>query len=353
MTFIDLLSDPSDQANQYFTLLQALDAIAKQAIDAPMLQRDELDQVFSQTLYHYPFDYLSPGLLVAERPSSSTEKLFNKPPRLNLIFADLYTAAAQGLFNGAFKQQSRQILDHYLAMFNSGATIGLDETRLSYQQKLISEEVAKDVLTDQELALFYALGKVLGEGYYCQKQSLTDAAKSLAMPIKQAQILEHSMRQKLLHQAITKTHTLVFLAEDYCQLILSLCRSSFYDPNDDYSRLAKKLLDSLFVRDLKDKLLIESLYAALYYLQLDFDEHLSQQLVKRWHGSDLSDSLKQTLTSEVASIDAFVDYFIHGTTGIAKEQVEIIQLDKNRLKDISQRQVYQSAFRAWRFVFSR
>jgi len=384
---IDPLAEYCQQKLQYQSILLELNKIATGSIDASMSQRDQLELRLIQSIYQQDFDALFGGCLV-EEPSKAT---FSKPLSFNCLLCDIYLTASRVLFNGQLRLVGQQLLDLLTSYFVDNQTGSDYGDKLESFKHCFNRQQIESGLTQDEQNLFLALIKKQPnctpseQQSFCyhNKQSLTDAAEFIGMELKQAQIIEYSLQQKLKDMAYfsdelrdlnnldelnkankkqlpTTQQNRSMEIQFQSQFIINLCKENFANNRIlhlDYAR--QQLLANLNESFLNEEgtngdLKIEVFYAAIYFLQVDFDSDLLKMLEQLWL-KDLSrvqvEALSLIYRTELELIQYFAQTFFDANIPLVKSDCQIIVFQKNNLSCLEEINRFRAEYRFHRLVF--
>ncbi|MDQ7049923.1 MAG: hypothetical protein Q9M92_10430 [Enterobacterales bacterium] len=289
-----------EQKTQYQTILIELDQIAHHTIDTPIFLRDQVEEKLMNSIYQQDFDALFGGCVIQQ-----PDCFHSKPLLYNLYLSDIYLTASRVLFNGQLRLVGQQILDYLNELFIQSKRPVNQSLKLEDLNHFFTRQQINQHLTGSEKNLFFSLIKQqpdsrLSEqqGFcYYNKRSLYESAKFIGMDLKQAQILEYSLQQKLKNlvkdssvNSSTKADNQVRLEnkkindiQPKMQFIINRCKENFTNNRIlQLDSIRPQLVGYLLESNLNIALKTQVFYASLFFLQLDFDKKIVACLKKYW-----------------------------------------------------------------------
>ena len=384
-----------EQKSQYQSLLIELDQTAHQAIDDPVFVRDRIEEKLMNSIYQQDFDALFGGCVVEH-----ADHYHSKPLLYNLYLSDIYLTASRVLFNGQLRLVGQQILDYLSQQFIQDKRSKNQSIKLEQLDHYFSLHEINQNLTDSEKNLFFSvikqqpdsrLSEQQGFCYY-NKRSLYESAKFIGMELKQAQIVEYSLQQKLKELVKSSCHRSAFKADkkdpkennitddiqQSMQFIINLCKENFANNRiQQLDFIRQKLVDCLSDSSLNLVLKSQVFYACLFFLQLDFDKNIVNCLKKYWL-EDFCQACDKNLTQkdsiELSAIHCFSQIFFESQqpdnhdkgkvidfrsksqpkaveTKWQKMKCQIICFQKNDLTCLEKISRFRAEFQLNRFVF--
>jgi len=180
-------------------ILKELTKVANQSITASLSKKEALFEQFLNTIYCGYFDELTGGLIL----DKGSNNIYYKSISINLSLCRLLLASDQVFYHGEFRLVANKILSNL-----TSSIIDSQNKKLEYENYFdikdffcsFDTKTLTLILEKSELALFKSLSnnKIIGNQLiYTKCHSLKDASSKINMHYKEAQILEHSINQKL------------------------------------------------------------------------------------------------------------------------------------------------------------
>ena len=374
--------------------LSKLDQIAKLSILEPPDKKKALAEEFSNFIYSGDIDSLYGGVII------KTSRGYCKPLSINFHLAEILIAADQVLYEGKFSYIGKMIMKNIV---NGLTRIDRDSNKTIIVKSqyyyafvelpnLFSMNELTSLLDAKEIALLVSLSAPKDEKFKVKQGnqllltdqcSLNDAANKIDMPIKEAQILEFSARNKLRtnknillkSQQPGEEKELKNYFEVNSLLLVSVAKLLLCEYSESTSKLSMKLFTSLYEelkrltprRRLSNYLIV----AGIELLQVNFKTSLLSQI-----NNLIADrpSLLNTLSDSQAIyheklITLFVDTAIkNGVEGIERivndndsqaigepsvgyEYTEILFLRKTQVSLNTELDRLRSDFNPYRFIF--
>jgi hypothetical protein len=180
-------------------LLVQLYGFSHASILDDLTEQSLFQATLTRFIYESSFDALNGGLITFTA-SDSEHAFFTKPTALNAMIADFLLCSDQVLYQGIYSQIAKKILA-YLGQQQSLEEIPFDLAQLPC---FVPNSISKKLLTPSEFGLFEALVNNGNSNFddsegrvCCYRRSLIDASQLINMPMKQAQIIEHQLVEKL------------------------------------------------------------------------------------------------------------------------------------------------------------
>jgi len=279
------------QWQQKERILEQFHQLAHASLLSDPKEKDTLLAQFYQLIYNGRFNSLNGGTFVIN------SKHCHIPTTTNLYLAEILIAADQVFFRGDFLLTARSILQSILAELSTNKIITNKQSNSMSINELdchFTHDQISKTLDDNECALLFSLiklSKPQPDYLIAYRRSLKDAASNIEMPIKQAQILEYSLLNKLReaknipanveNSILSKDAHNAFgdiLKQDFamnCNLIIAASSLSIAEPSGSVTAQLKNVfftLSDFCQTKIRDRVFIVNLiYAGLILLQLDFD----------------------------------------------------------------------------------
>ena len=272
-------------------LIDKLAELAKQSIlDSPD-ERLYYQDYFVNFIYQQKFDALFGGIIVQQENPTNPKLFYSKPLEANILICELLLDADQYFYTGELAYTGLQTINYFKQLLKSSSS-GLIEKEQLFEatqlNSMFSELELKQQLSEPEYQLFLALTceKLPSEKsshyfLFSQNTPLKLAAKAIDMPLKQAQILEYSMRSKLKVLRAQKTIDcsneidIENVIKTNCRLLVLLCKAYLYTGDSSFAELASQLQNSIFQQlkhqGLNRQIATTLIFSALSYLQVKFD----------------------------------------------------------------------------------
>ena len=291
-----MLIDPNAcQWQQKKKILDELYQISDLPVTAPTADRDKLKSGFLDYIFEQSFDALHGGLMLRDAASLSKMELFYKPIATNIIVCECLIAAALVFYEGEFLLIAEKIISMFCERLESENYYLLNDISFT-QKELTSNFSSQDIqriLDKDEIALLDALRnngafsnvQPVSIEYHC---SLKNAAEKIDMHYKQAQIVEHSLLEKLksntVRNKISKYSTLLTNPLDInCDMIVTLTNFTLYSPRSNKFAIAEKIYKQVFRQTNQQELqffeLCNLIHAGIILLQLDFKIEIFQTII--------------------------------------------------------------------------
>ncbi len=288
-------------------IFQQLTELAAQSIMAPKQQVDECSRRLQTLCLQLEFDALQGGLIMPMRtPEEPHQKtLFAKPILINCLIAELLLQADRYLYTGQLNRVAQQSIDYLVTQLENNSQRLITEEPVyalaslynSFDQSTLHQE-----LEQPELQLLTALicreslarTNIVGNGVLISyKYQLADAANVINMPLKQAQIIEHSVRTKLNRLAESKVHHYVPIANwltANCRLLQTISQALVLEDkqawHEKVTQLNHQLMTCLKQTQLTAEQRIAIVSAGLFYLQVEFEWSCADELLSQLESID-------------------------------------------------------------------
>lgn len=220
--------------------------------------------------------------------------------RHNLILAEFLLAAGRTFFDGEFIYLSERIMQATVGfMFKDNKPLIKSQVSFPIEQSPFNlKKENLSCLEPKEIKLLAALLKterfLSGQYYWISyRVSLSKAAEKAGIHYKQAQILEQSLRTKLLEKNQSKYNQAIYHCSaelDTCQQVLSTTiHTILWNRNEVYQALAeelKKLLVNRLIATVKLNAseCVYVCYGLLKYCQTNFDNELLGVIQQKLQG---------------------------------------------------------------------
>jgi len=357
--------------------LSQLRDCANQPITAPIDVKQSFLDRCEQFVFDQQFDALFGGMLVKQSKSGCENPIYSKPILANLYLVDILLATDQVFYSGEFSFVANKIVSYLLTKIPE-TEVGLVETTewflLSDLACAFDNKDLKNLLGYNELVLLDALIEDEGFGdkqhrLICYQRSLKTASKQINMHFKQAQIIEHGMRSKLIKRsksgATNKITGLDGVVSINCALVVALCQLQLFFKYEKLIKIAKTLFSKVLEHVSKARYeqkpldyhsLVDIAFARLILLQLDFDITVFDQIspLNSEINQQLSNLDSSTRLGEEQQYKAnFINQFIMRVTPIFGLELQEIKLPGAEAPntEFSSRTKFQIQNEAFRFVF--
>lgn len=282
------------QWKQKQSLLDQLQDIANLPITSLSQQRDTLEKQFSDYIFQNDIDFLFGGLLVngdAGQLNSSEQKYY-KPVITNIYLAEILIAADQVFYHGLFSFVGTQIIEYLLNQISNDESRQITTNKYFSRENLdcyFSDASLKNLLNEKEYQLVLALTspdsgdkKDVGGRLVSYCRSLREAATSIDIHYKEAQILEFSLLDKLTKSSTPKKACSIGSIEKYfeinCELLAMFGKSSLIQNDSGKGAFSKEFFYKLYCHfkkgDENQTSLINFIYSGILLLQIDFDHDM-------------------------------------------------------------------------------
>lgn len=239
-----------EQFQQFADLENTFNKIAAKQLFETQTDVRELSDEIEDFLQPVLWDSLAGGCYYTEQDKIIFSTSYN------LLLSQFFLMAGKTLFNGKYNYLGRQVIERIQACNRELDQPLKDQCsfKLSAVPFVFSPSELKDNLTEEENRIF---SNLIARGLYKDslllwanyKNSLKIAASLSEMEEKQAQILEHSMREKLLRLADNKYHRVFFRQSHNWNLnarFLSLLVFAYiWNQGKDYLPLIEKYQQTL------------------------------------------------------------------------------------------------------------
>lgn len=358
-----MLISPDSTCLQLWTrkqdLFSQLHEISYQPIDSSMQQRDQLEVLFEKFIYQQNFDVIDGGLIIGKKIAHTATTNYHKPIITNIYIAELLIAADQVFYRGDFYFTGKQILAYLLKyLFENDSDLlsfsdsfesrnlpcyFVESTITHYldikERQLLSALTADNQLSKQDENDIHGT-------YVCYTKSLREAASSIDMHYKEAQILEFSLLKKLKKTTtVSNNFNAVPIKNDFsvnCELLACLCMvlKTKYDQTilEQLKQTFYTLQKRLKSRDTRESL-VEFIYSGIALLQLDFDQDIVSIIEQT---TVTLDELPATKKSNVRIIwleKAISEFQLHNRNIVQSSQQERLSNLNSNLIFLSKQQV--------------
>jgi hypothetical protein len=389
------------------SVYQQLIKLSELSIFAPAEHITQLKNQLLDLVYQLDFDPLFGGLVLPYELKGSSH-YYQKHLEVNSLIAEFLLHSDRLLYTGELTQIARaifQYLHHQVKVCEQPLVNKQSYYAKEYCENTFELQQLESILENNESLLLNALISEQHSGLESANQnriadleieqvaifyrrSLSEAANLINMPIKQAQIIQHSMQLKLKHLPVeqqVRNKSLENPLLTNCLLLRSLSNGIFYleQPQQlsSWQASADKMANALIAllnapstydHTISEKDSIQIIVAATYYLQTNFNVSLYCQLIEHLKLIDLeqfnsqpseSDEIKeakQHLELLAAVISAVAESHLEAPTeellitslaSLVTGRWKVQVLEKNSVQLDRQLVAIKSEFNPYRFVF--
>jgi len=275
----------SEQWQQKQQIINSLYKQARASIFDDPVEKDRLKEDLLSFVYSNYFDQSQGGYISQcdSRDQNSRSNLFFKPIITNIYLCEILSASSPVLCDGELSHFQQQIFEYLINRIETDTLRDSQCLPIERLSSFYSLEAIESLLSEKEKELLCALtnsNNLCQDGIlFSYTKSLKVAAKEINMEVKEAQILEYSLKSKLksLSANDEETYSSQIKRADSIVLEAIISLMSYYNPKNKSKLLSivkpihVMTRNREAIRTYSDEQLINYICALIYFLQLEFD----------------------------------------------------------------------------------